>query len=374
VFSLYELLRNIPLFRSLSNTVLINFADKLILEVVSPEQVIIREGMPGNALYIIKEGSVKVVNYLEHSQEEIILAELGKGDYFGEMSLLTDEPRSASVVALEKTELLRLEKEDFEILVSREPKIYKTLGIILAERLKETTIRRVEAEAHLRKRKFTKGNLQETNLLELLKFADEHHFSGQIRIKRGEDLALLNISKGDLMGIHLNGVSDRDGLKKILPWKEGKFEIIPTIAVRKSPDDKSGKEVSAAASASRDNVLIEAINLFIVYASGLLGNLLVKNILTRTHENLVNEYPVLSELSILANCSVAANEKGDFNVNEKTTIAAAVWLRNLVVECGKVALGFDNINVREITENLSKELEQVGFYQFYETVSGIDFE
>ena len=116
---LYDLLRNIPLFRVLSNTALMNFADKLVLEIIPADKVVIKEGLPGNALYIIKSGQFKVVNYLESSSEEVVLAELSSGDYFGEMALLTDEPRSASVIALKDSELFKLDKEDFEILLSK---------------------------------------------------------------------------------------------------------------------------------------------------------------------------------------------------------------------------------------------------------------
>jgi len=374
IFSLYDLLRNIPLFRVLSNTALMNFADKLVLEIIPADKVVIKEGLPGNALYIIKSGHFKVVNYLESTSEEVILAELSSGDYFGEMALLTDEPRSASVIALKDSELFKLDKEDFEILLSREPIIYKTLGLILAQRLRESNIKRINVEANLREKRFTEGSIENTSLLDLLRFSEEHHFSGQIKILQNDDTAQLNLSKGDLVGVHLNGVSDRDGLKKILAWKTGKFEVIPAVNVRQKDITIGDDDPSAISeSAVFDNILINAINQLVLYAAGILGNSVVKNILRNSHEILIKDHPVLDEVSILANCTVAFNERGDFKVHEKTTIASAMWMSLLVSEFSKLALGFNTIKIEEITEEYSEQLKQIAFYQLYENSSGIDF-
>ncbi|MBI5911096.1 MAG: cyclic nucleotide-binding domain-containing protein [Betaproteobacteria bacterium] len=74
---------------------------------------IIGAGDPTDSLYIIIDGRVKVMLSDEHGRE-VILSILGRGEFFGEMGLLDDSPRSASVVTLEPCELLSISKSDFK--------------------------------------------------------------------------------------------------------------------------------------------------------------------------------------------------------------------------------------------------------------------
>src|SRR5437867_11159596 len=75
--------------------------------------VILFEDDPGDALYVVAEGQVKVVLIGEDGRE-VILSVLGEGEFFGEMALIDDEPRSAHVIAMEDSTLLVLRREDFQ--------------------------------------------------------------------------------------------------------------------------------------------------------------------------------------------------------------------------------------------------------------------
>jgi CRP-like cAMP-binding protein len=95
-------------------------------------------GDPGDRMYIIINGKVKVVVYLENSKEETIIRYLEDGDYFGELSLLTGEPRSASVMTTEPSEMYVLRKADFDAAVERFPSIILSMGKIMSQRLLAT--------------------------------------------------------------------------------------------------------------------------------------------------------------------------------------------------------------------------------------------
>lgn len=361
--SFYDLLRNVPLFRILSNTDLLNFAEKLIVEVVPEEQIIIEEGKPGNALYIIQSGSVKVANYLQPSGEEVLLSHLGRGDYFGEMALISDEPRSATVIALEKSELLKLGKQDFEELLIAEPRLYKTLGLILAERLKQSNKKRAEAEVNLRRKSFSEGELTETRPLDLIHFAEEHLFTGKIFLQKENENAEISFKHGQLISVMIDGIDGKERFKEIITWDKGKFEVTP---------EKKAVVISQAGSSTeniQDNPILVALNSVSLYATGILGIAVAKNLLETSRDKLLEKYPALEEISIMSNCAIAVNEDSVFKVTQKSIEGSALFIRQFMNECKNIALGFDQLDIRKLTSNEEKKLEIIGFYKSFESVS-----
>ena len=101
-------------------------------------EVLFHEGDPGDALFIVASGVVKVVVPSEQG-EEAILATLHRGDFLGELALLDGAPRSASAVALEATETLALPRDQFLALVATEPAIRDALLASLAGELRRLT-------------------------------------------------------------------------------------------------------------------------------------------------------------------------------------------------------------------------------------------
>lgn len=91
---------------------------------------------PGESCFLIVSGEVKVSLFGEDGKE-IILAKLGEGEVFGEMALLSGAPRSATVIAVQDTTLLVLEREEFTRLVMRQPKLALKMLSVLADRLRK---------------------------------------------------------------------------------------------------------------------------------------------------------------------------------------------------------------------------------------------
>jgi len=113
-------LRTIPLFAAVTDDALSAIADLLIERRVPKNQTIVEEGLSGDYMYVIREGQVKVTK-LSGDGREKILELLGPGDFFGEMSLLDDAPRSASVKSLTETHILALSRPDFLKELRRNP-------------------------------------------------------------------------------------------------------------------------------------------------------------------------------------------------------------------------------------------------------------
>ena len=89
-----DILRRVPLFETLSDADLNSFADFIRERSYPKGSVIVFEDDPGDALYVVASGQVKVVLVAEDGRE-VILSVLGPGSFFGEMAILDDEPRSA---------------------------------------------------------------------------------------------------------------------------------------------------------------------------------------------------------------------------------------------------------------------------------------
>jgi CRP-like cAMP-binding protein len=91
------------------------------------------EGEPGDELYIIQKGSVKIAKIM--SNNEVVLAVLKPGDIFGEMAILESKPRTACAVAFEDCVLMTVNRSNFQIMVGTQPQIIARLTILLADRL-----------------------------------------------------------------------------------------------------------------------------------------------------------------------------------------------------------------------------------------------
>ena len=97
------------------------------------DTMIICEGQPGQELYILQKGSVKITKIVNDNEQ--LLALLKAGDIFGEMSLLEDKPRSASAIAHENTVLMAVNKANFKRMVMSQPQIITRLTQLLSERI-----------------------------------------------------------------------------------------------------------------------------------------------------------------------------------------------------------------------------------------------
>ena len=107
----------------------------------APQAVIVRERSQGDAAYLVLSGLVAVMRRDPSVGVEFLLSELGPGQMFGEIALLTDKPREASVVALEATACAVLRRTDFELVLCEQPNIALGFARVLADRLSQANER-----------------------------------------------------------------------------------------------------------------------------------------------------------------------------------------------------------------------------------------
>ena len=133
-----ELLRNVPLFSELDERELASIAALASSIDVRKKTIVVQEFEPGNSMYVIIEGEVKVSTYSPDGRE-VVLALLGAGSFFGEMSLLDEQPRSANVTTMSDCVLANIRRCDLLPLLLDQPSISLKLLTEVTVRLRKTS-------------------------------------------------------------------------------------------------------------------------------------------------------------------------------------------------------------------------------------------
>jgi CRP/FNR family cyclic AMP-dependent transcriptional regulator len=129
-----RLLKDVPLFGALTRPQLARLADIAREVTYGPGRMLVRDGTPGVAFYVITEGRAKVIKGKIASARGA--ATLGPGDFFGELALLDGGPRTASVVADGAITTIRIERAPFRSLLKDEPDIALKLLEGMAKRMR----------------------------------------------------------------------------------------------------------------------------------------------------------------------------------------------------------------------------------------------
>lgn len=125
----------VPLFNALSDEAMDHLMQATSRKVYPKDTTVVEEKEPGETLYMILSGKVKVTS-ISSEGKEVILSILGEGEFFGEMALLDREPRSANVTSLEKTEMILLRRKEFMTLLENDKEILSKLMSVLSGRLR----------------------------------------------------------------------------------------------------------------------------------------------------------------------------------------------------------------------------------------------
>ena len=133
-----------PVFEILSTEERDALVKEMDLESHDEGAVIISEGETGSSMYVIASGEVKVYTRGPGNTGSLYLAKLSEGDFFGEVSVLTGKPRTATITASQRTELLRLDKEKLDNALATYPGIRAVLDDFYKKRAKHTVEAMIE--------------------------------------------------------------------------------------------------------------------------------------------------------------------------------------------------------------------------------------
>lgn len=130
-----ETLKIVPFFKNLGQSEASDLAARLVERRFTSGQIIFHMGDPAGLLYIITHGKIKIA-YASSDGQEAVLAILGAGDFFGELALLDDSPRSASAESLESTTTLTLHRDEFLGFIDSNPAFARQVLNVLARRIR----------------------------------------------------------------------------------------------------------------------------------------------------------------------------------------------------------------------------------------------
>ena len=156
-------LRSIPMFSSVTPDFIDYLRDRVELRRYAPGQVICRQGDASHSFFLVRIGFVKVTQ--AHPGGDLVLGYIGRGGFFGELSLLGEGIRTATCTALDHVEAVRIKSEEFRTMVERFPEVRQGLVETARQRIKEnrsrvTTVQNVPVDSFL-----TQGLMEAQSLL-----------------------------------------------------------------------------------------------------------------------------------------------------------------------------------------------------------------
>ncbi len=212
-------LKKISLFERIPNVGLLTLAEMTEEITYAEGDIILKEGEQGDGLYAVQEGLCLVYQ----GNGETHIAEIGPGDCFGEMSILTDQPTSATIKAAEETVVYKVAKADVFRLTSSYPALANYFSKLLAERLKRTNSAMVEKLAS-----GFSGTLAHMSPAELIQAIDAADKGGKLTVKGVRHSLELEFQSGLIYGIEGTFTDDAsENFYDFLNWKEGSFTFSP---------------------------------------------------------------------------------------------------------------------------------------------------
>jgi len=394
-----EYLRNLPPFKELSDDSF-NAIENNVSHVEFPQDVlIIEEGAEGDSLYIIKKGVVQVYIFAPDDNEKIVLSKLEEGDYFGEMALITGEPRSASIESLTPVALLRLEKEGFDKIIKDNPAITLSLSYMLSQRLKDANLQRAESEKFYHAKITPSGSLSEIPFFEILKFCEQNSLTGLLKLTRNEQHAQIRFVKGNVQEIDMDNLSDDECMDQLLQWTDGTFiiepslfrldeeihpptnkpgsesgvympeksepENVPPIIIDPAPEPVAETKVKEEKkNLTTEEVMIYLLEKLIKRLIAVIGSQALKEIINKSKKELEPYFPVISTFQIKIVPQVHIRFTYSDTWDEKKTLAVAVFMQTVLKTCQPMVVGMSYLDIKSLAGDYCADLEEISFFDY----------
>lgn len=189
-----------------------------------PGQIVVRQGDPGDRLYLVKTGVLEIVAARADGGDATPVAYLGPGEVLGELALLTGSPRSATIRSPEHAELFTLDKALFLDLMETLPTFTRSLCMLLARRLEATNLKVPRAAA-----KQLQGNLRFFDLATVIQTLIGSHQTGSLNVTQDggrTKVAEIFFFKGNIARAKVRQLTGDDAVFQLFQTElEGEFSF-----------------------------------------------------------------------------------------------------------------------------------------------------
>lgn len=218
------LLRSIDTFSALGEDDLLDLAALLELREYDYGFPIVQKGEAGQNLFVILTGVVEVVD-----EEGVGLNEMKAGDVFGEMSLLTGENVSATVMATEPCKIATLNTKNFRHILQRFPALQVFFYKLMARRLTEINVKRAEELGS-----GMSGHIADMPTIDLCQMINYVQKSGTLSFEGQEHSGTVKFYEGELIEVAYGDLQGKEAFFEILNMSSGRFTFVKGLSVKDS--------------------------------------------------------------------------------------------------------------------------------------------
>ncbi len=211
-----DLLQTIEAFSSLTRDDLLDLATLLELNDYPWQFPIAQKGDPGDRLFIIVSGRAEVID-----ENGVVLAEMGKGEVFGEMSLLSGERVTATIMAAEPCQVVVMNQKNFRHILNRFPALQVFFYKLLISRITRINKQRAEELAS-----GMVGQLADISAVELCQMINSNQKTGRLNIESDEKRGVVLFNEGEVVQAELDGQHGREAFYRILAIESGRFKFV----------------------------------------------------------------------------------------------------------------------------------------------------
>ncbi len=224
------LLRAIDLFEPLTDDDLFDLAALLKLEEYPWAFPIVQKGDSETQLYIIVSGMVDVVD-----DEGVTLSQMKRGDVFGEMSLMSGEPVTTTIMAAEPCQLAVLKRKDFRHILTKYPALQVFFYKLLVNRLAKMNLQRAEELAS-----GMVGQLADISVVELCQMINSNQKTGRLKLEYDASRAMIVFNEGEIVHAEINNLTGPDAYYEILSMSSGRFKFVHGVTEAEKKKDVIG--------------------------------------------------------------------------------------------------------------------------------------
>ncbi|MBW2659604.1 MAG: DUF4388 domain-containing protein [Deltaproteobacteria bacterium] len=225
-----DLLRSIEIFTTLSDEDLLDLATLLELKDYPWQFPITQKGDIGNRLFIIISGKAEVID-----DQGATLALLGPSEIFGEMSLLSGEPVTATIIAAEPCQIATMSRKNFKHIITR----FSALQVFFYK----LVVRRITQMNQQRANELSSGmvgQLSDISTVELCQMINANQKTGRLTLEYGESKGSITFNEGELVDAQMDKLKGKEAFYEVLVIEEGRFRFSQGLDVKEKRLDVLG--------------------------------------------------------------------------------------------------------------------------------------